>query len=151
MISLSSDITDNKGSRAECGWVFFDRDCGVCILLAKRFRNVLGKRGYGLAALQDPRAASLLAIPREEMMREMRVVTADGGRYGGADAIIYLAGLIWWAWPLYAAASIPGAGPILAAGYRWFAAHRHCSARGCAVETKDQRDNFTTEARGETK
>jgi len=151
MISLSSDITDTKGSRAEHGWVFFDRDCGVCIRLAQRFRNVLRKRGFGLAALQDPRAASLLAIPHEEILREMRVVTADGGRYGGAEAIIYLAGRIWWAWPLYAAARIPGIGPILDAGYRWFAEHRHCSARECEMVSKDKRNNFTTEARGETK
>src|SRR5580700_3492071 len=98
MISLSSDITDTKGSRAARGWVFFDRDCRVCMRLALRFRGVLAKRGFGLAALQDPRAASLLALPLEEMLREMRVVTTDGGRYGGADAIVYLAGQIWWAW-----------------------------------------------------
>jgi predicted DCC family thiol-disulfide oxidoreductase YuxK len=99
--------------------------------LALRFRGVLAKRGFGLAALQDPRAASLLALPLEEMLREMRVVTTDGGRYGGADAIVYLAGQIWWAWPLYAAAHLPGVRWALALGYRWFAAHRRCSADGC--------------------
>jgi predicted DCC family thiol-disulfide oxidoreductase YuxK len=151
MISLSSDITDTKGSRAKCGWVFFDRDCGVCIRLAQRFRNVLRKRGFGLAALQDPRAASLLAIPEEEMLREMRVVTADGGRYGGADAIVYLAGRIWWAWPLYLSARVPGVQKLLEAGYQWFAAHRHCSSIGCKVATADRGQDFRTAAKGDAK
>ena len=152
MISLSTDMTDTKGSRAKCGWVFFDRDCGVCIRLAQRFRSTLAKRGFGLAALQDPRAASLLALPPEEMLREMRVVTANGERFGGADAIVYLAGRIWWAWPLYAAAWVPGVQQLLAAGYQWFAEHRHCSSNECAVGKKDglknDRQDFTLEARG---
>ena len=78
MISLTSEITDTKGSRAENGWVFFDRECEICTRLAHRFRGILAKRGFGLAALQDPRAASLLSIPPEEMLREIRVLTTDG-------------------------------------------------------------------------
>jgi len=128
MISLISDMTDAKGSRAESGWVLFDRECAMCVRMANRYRGALKKRGFGLAALQDPRAASLLRVPEEHLLDEMRVVTADGGVYGGADAIVLLAGRIWWAWPLYAAARWLGARPILRRGYRWVAEHRHCSA-----------------------
>lgn len=131
MISLSSELTDTKGSRAANGWVFFDRDCLICRRLALRFRATLATRGFGLAALQDPRVAALLALPQEEMLREMRVVTAEGTMYGGADAIVYLAGQIWWAWPLYVVGRWPSVRRLLVAGYEWFAAHRHCSAAGC--------------------
>jgi predicted DCC family thiol-disulfide oxidoreductase YuxK len=133
MISLSAEMTDTKGRHAARGWVFFDRDCSICTSLARRFRCTLEKRGFGLAALQDPRVAALLGLPPEELLREMRVITSEGEIYSGAEAIVYLAGQIWWAWPLFAAARIPGVSRILDAGYRWFADHRPCSSGTCSL------------------
>jgi predicted DCC family thiol-disulfide oxidoreductase YuxK len=133
MISLSAEMTDTKGRHAARGWVFFDRDCRVCTSLARRFRRTFEKRGFGLAALQDPRVAALLALPSEELLREMRVITCEGEIHGGAEAIVYLAGQIWWAWPLFAAARIPGVPRILDACYRWFADHRPCSSGTCSL------------------
>ena len=126
-------MTDAKGSRVERGWVFFDRDCKICTATARRFRGPLEARGFGLAALQDPRASALLRIPEAQTLEEMRMVTSDGKLYGGADAIIYLARRIWWAWPLYAAARWLGARPLMVRGYRRFAAHRKCLPAGCEV------------------
>jgi predicted DCC family thiol-disulfide oxidoreductase YuxK len=104
--------------------------------------GALARRGFGLAALQDPRAASLLSIPPEEMLREMRVLTTEGALYGGANAILFLAGRIWWAWPVYFAGRLPGCDWLLDAGYRWLAAHRRCSRQGCKqgceLEAKSQ-------------
>jgi predicted DCC family thiol-disulfide oxidoreductase YuxK len=137
MISLSAEMTDTKGRRAVRGWILFDRDCGICTSLARRFRRTFEERGFGLAALQDPRVAALLALPPELLLREMRVVTNDGLIYGGADAIVYLARKVWWAWPLFAAAQIPGVPRILDAGYRWFADHRPCSSGTCQVARKN--------------
>ncbi len=134
MISLSSEITDHKGRRARSGWVFFDAQCPFCVSLVRRFRPVLEPRGYGLAALQDPRVPELLGLPPEELLREMRLLTSDGNQYGGADALIYLAGKIWWAWPVYAAAHLPGARPALRAAYRWFAARRSCLNGLCTLK-----------------
>ena len=124
-------MTDRKGRRAACGWVFFDGDCEVCQSLARRFRSTLEKRGFGLAPLQDPRVAALLALPASALLQEMRVLTPAGEVLGGAQAITFLAGKIWWAWPLHAVARVPGMQSLLRAGYRWFADHRHCSR--CAV------------------
>jgi len=139
MISLSSEMTDAKGSHALRGWVFFDRDCSVCTSLARRFRRTLEKRGFGLAALRDPRVKDLLAVPPEDLLKEMRVATADGKIYGGADAVVFLARQIWWAWPLFAAAKLPGAPWILDACYRWFADHRTCVSGLCSVSPKKRR------------
>ncbi|HEV2523146.1 MAG TPA: DUF393 domain-containing protein [Candidatus Acidoferrales bacterium] len=133
MISLSSEITDIKGRRAARGWVFFDRDCRVCTSLARRFRRTLEKRGFGLAALQDPRVQALLNLPPADLLREMRVASAEGKMLGGAEAVIYLARQIWWAWPLFAAAQLPGILPLLDAAYRWFADHRACASGMCSV------------------
>jgi predicted DCC family thiol-disulfide oxidoreductase YuxK len=132
MISLSAEMTDTKGKRAPRGWVFFHRDCTTCTALARRFRRTLEKRGFGLASLQDPRVAALLDLAPDQLLREMRVVTSEGGIRGGAEAIVYLAGQIWWAWPLFAAARIPFISRILDAGYRWFADHRPCSSGTCS-------------------
>lgn len=137
MISLSSEITDTKGSQAVRGWICFDRDCPVCAALVRRFRPVLEKRGFGFAALQDPRVQALLDLPAGELLREMRVAASDGQIYGGAGAVVYLARQIWWAWPLCAVAKLPGVPRILEACYRWFAGHRTCSSGSCSVSGND--------------
>jgi predicted DCC family thiol-disulfide oxidoreductase YuxK len=149
MISLSSEMTDTKGRHASRGWVFFDRDCSVCTSLARRLRRPLETRGFGLAALQDPRVQAHLALPPEDLLREMRVATADGKIYGGAQGIVYLARQIWWAWPLYAAAKLPGALRILDACYRWFADHRTCASGFCAISRKSSRHDVLRDPKGE--
>ena len=133
MISLITELTDAKGIRASHGLVFFDRECRICTSLARRSRRLLAKRGFALAALQDPRAADFLNLPPGELLREMRVATADGKVFGGAGAIVYLAGQIWWTWPLAAAARVPGAMRFLDYAYRRFADHRSCISGSCAI------------------
>jgi predicted DCC family thiol-disulfide oxidoreductase YuxK len=136
MISLSAEMTDTKGKHAERGWICFDRDCTICTSLARRFRGTFQKRGFGLAALQDPRVAAVLALPPDQLLREMRVVTTIGEIHGGAEAIVYLAKQVWWAWPFFAAAHIPGVSQILDVCYRWVADHRPCSSGMCSVAQK---------------
>jgi predicted DCC family thiol-disulfide oxidoreductase YuxK len=149
MISLSSEMTDAKGSRTSRGWVFFDHDCPVCTALARRFRRPLEKLGFGLAGLQDPRVQALLSLPPEELLREMRVATVEGKIYGGPEAVLFLARQIWWAWPIYAAAKLPGVPRILNAGYRWFANHRTCSSGKCSVAVKGGQKGLHENPKGE--
>jgi predicted DCC family thiol-disulfide oxidoreductase YuxK len=129
MISLISEITDRKGRRA-AGWIFYDGDCELCQSFARRFCSTLQKRGFGLASLQDPRVATLLGLAPNLLLREIRVLTAEGQLLGGAQAVTFLAGKIWWAWPVHAAAKLPGMRPLLRVVYRWVADHRHCSNCG---------------------
>jgi len=140
MISLSAEMTDTKGRHAERGWICFDRDCTFCTSVARRFRRTFEKHGFGLAALQDPRVAALLALPPDQLLREMRVVTTTGEIHGGAEAIVYLAKQVWWAWPFFAAAHIPGVSQILDVCYRWVADHRPCS-RPCSANACSVRKN----------
>jgi predicted DCC family thiol-disulfide oxidoreductase YuxK len=100
-------------------------------------RCTLESRGFGLAALQDPRVQELLNLPPGDMLREMRVATAEGEIFGGAAAIVYLSRQIWWAWPLYAASRLPGAMRLLDGAYRWFANHRTCVSGRCALPMRD--------------
>lgn len=123
-------MTDAKGRRA-VGWACFDADCSFCTAWARRLRRTLEARGYGLAPLQSPRVRALLNLNEQDLLREMRLVTSDGAVLGGADALLHLAQGIWWAWPLYALARLPGMHRVLDHGYRWFAARRHCTSRSC--------------------
>jgi predicted DCC family thiol-disulfide oxidoreductase YuxK len=151
MISLSSEMTDSKGRNASRGWIFFDRDCRICTSLAARFCSTFEKRGFGLAALQDARVSSLLGIPPDQLLREMRVITTDTKLYSGAEAVVFLAKQIWWAYPFYLAAQLPGMQPILRTGYRWFADHRNCSSGTCSVARKNSRNDSLEHSKGESR
>lgn len=131
MISLISELTDAKGRSAARGWVFFDAGCSFCSAWARHLHGTLTARGFGLAPLQSPRVRALLNLPEHELLREMRLLMPDGNVLGGADALIYLAQNIWWAWPVYALAHLPGMRGLLLSAYRWFAARRHCLASTC--------------------
>ncbi len=73
----------------------------------------------------------MLALPAGELLTEMRALTPDGRVFGGGDAVIWLAKGIWWAWPLYALAQLPGMRAALRAAYRWVAARRSCPGGAC--------------------
>ena len=133
MISLISELTDAKGRSASRGWVFFDAGCPFCSAWARRVHATLESRGFGLAPLQSARVRALLNLPEHELLREMRLLTPDGNVLGGADALIYLARNIWWAWPVYALSQLPAVRSLLLAAYRWFAARRHCLTQTCEV------------------
>ncbi len=125
-------MTDSKGRRARAGWLFFDADCSFCTALARRMARILVPRGFALAPLQDPRVADLLGLPEQELLREMRVLTAEGKHYGGADAVVFLARQVWWAWPLVPLTQLPGVMLIFRAAYRWISTKRSCSSNTCA-------------------
>jgi predicted DCC family thiol-disulfide oxidoreductase YuxK len=144
MISLISEITDRKGRRA-AEWVFYDGECELCQSLARRFGSTLQKRGFGLAPLQDPRVAALLGLAPSQLLQEMRVLTGEGQVLGGAQAVTFLAGRIWWAWPVHAAAKLPGMQPLLRVVYRWVADHRHCSSCSVGRTAKNRSSNLGTE------
>lgn len=124
-------MTDSKGRKARRGWIFVDGDCAFCMAMARRLQPVLEPRGFALATLQDPRAREQLSLPDQQLLAELRLLTNDGRQFGGADAIIYLARHIWWAWPLYAAAHLPGVRQLSRLAYRYIAARRHCLSRTC--------------------
>jgi predicted DCC family thiol-disulfide oxidoreductase YuxK len=127
MISLASEFTDGKGRHAR-GWLFFDAECGFCTRIARWLAPILQRRGLAVAPLQDPRVGALLGLSGAELLREMRVLLADGRQYGGADAAVALAREIWWGRPLVWLAKFPGMRGLLRSGYRSIAANRSCAA-----------------------
>jgi predicted DCC family thiol-disulfide oxidoreductase YuxK len=107
------------------GWVFYDARCALCSASAARFRRALARRGFRL-------------VP-SGLWPEMRLLTADGHTLGGADAVLYLARRILWAWPVWALAQLPGMQRVYRAAYRWIAAHRYCLSGACALPPQTTR------------
>ena len=118
------------------GWVCYDTDCAFCQRWASRAQELLARRGWHLAPLQAKWVRQKLGLTEGEIPDEMKLLAADGRILGGADAAICLARSIWWAWPFYALAQLPGAKPILRAAYRHVAKNRHCFGGHCGIPGK---------------
>lgn len=132
MITLVDEITDRKGRQAR-GWLFFDAECEFCRRIARWLAPILGRRGLGVAPLQDPRVGALLGMPRNELLKELRFLSGNGTNCGGASAVLAVAREIWWTRPLVWLAAAPGMMPAMVAAYKWTAAKRGCNARACNV------------------
>ena len=57
------------------------------------------------------------ALPEDAPLVEMKILLRDGEIYGGADALVEIARAIWWLWPLFIFAQIPGAKALLRKTY----------------------------------
>lgn len=114
------------------GEVFYDAECSLCTGWAYRFERTLAKRGFGLATLQ-----SRIPAPARPLT-EMRLKLTDGRELGGADALVEITRRIWWAYPLWLIAKIPGGMPLFRAGYRVLAANRHCFNGGCLIPARNK-------------
>ena len=110
------------------GWILFDGECSLCRNAARRFTPFLRRHHFDVVPLQTPWVRERLGMSDEELLSEMRLLTAAGLVRGGADALIGIAWQIWWARPLAWCARLPLIGPALRRAYRWMARHRHCLA-----------------------
>lgn len=133
MLSLASEFTDAKSRHAR-GWMFFDADCKFCARFARWIAPALRRRGMELAPLQDPRVSALLGLSRNELLRALRLVFADGRQFAGADTVLALAHEIGWARPIAWFAEIPGATRLLHWVYARIAARRGCPCALCFLE-----------------
>lgn len=137
-----TETTDNNSSR---GWVFIDGDCPLCVSTTERLAPLFNRLGLDVATQQTPWVRERLGLQEGEPLTEVYVLSADGTLFGGADAVMYVARQIWWAWPLYLISRLPGAMFILSAIYRRIAANRSCISGVC-----HRRPRGTSESRPES-
>jgi predicted DCC family thiol-disulfide oxidoreductase YuxK len=131
MISVHTETTEKVR-----GWVLYDADCQVCCRWAGCAHELLARRGWHLAPLQAGWARKKLDLKEGEPMLEMKMLIADGQILGGADALVRITRSIWWAWPLFLLAQIPGCKPVLRAVYRGIARNRYCLGGRCVLPPK---------------
>jgi predicted DCC family thiol-disulfide oxidoreductase YuxK len=142
MISELTEMTEAAEVVPFRGWIFYDLDCGVCRDLALHFEHLFGKRGFHFEPLQRQWVQDRLQLTPEQALEEMRVLTADGQIFGGADAVIFLARQIWWAAAFASIARVPAVHALLDRGYRWAAAHRTCAINRAATPSLPARTRW---------
>ena len=124
------------------GWILFDEDCSFCRDLALRFEQPFARRGFHFEPLQHEWIRERLNLTQEQALEEMRVLTADGQVFGGADAVIFLARQLWWAQPLASIARVSFIHALLDRAYRWVAGHRSCATNRVAQPTLPARTRW---------
>jgi predicted DCC family thiol-disulfide oxidoreductase YuxK len=118
------------------GVVLYDGECGFCSRWVEYWAGTLGRHGFEIASLDEPWVAERLKMPQEELLTDIRLLTAGGELISGADVYLYVTRRIWWAWPFYAIFSLPGFNRLIQVGYRWFARNRYCVSHACKLEPR---------------
>jgi len=108
------------------GWILYDADCPMCRDQMKRFAKTFTSRGFAFAPLQ-------LGLKPGQRPTEMRLRTIDGRDFGGADAVLHLAGFVRWGRPLRWFAKLPGGKKVLRRIYREIACRRSCDNGACLL------------------
>jgi predicted DCC family thiol-disulfide oxidoreductase YuxK len=115
------------------GWILYDGECGFCFRWVHLWQNVVERRGFALKDLQCASADGSLEISPENLLDDLLILTPSGKVETGADAYLFVARQIWWAWLFYAVFSLPGFNWILWRGYRWFNRNRYRISRHCPL------------------
>jgi predicted DCC family thiol-disulfide oxidoreductase YuxK len=115
------------------GWILYDGGCGFCYRWVHFWSKVVEPRGFAIKDLQSALAEGLLQIPQGGLLDDIRVLTCSGKLQSGADAYLYVARRIWWAWPFYVIFSLPGLNWILWRGYKWFNRNRYRISSHCSL------------------
>lgn len=127
-------------SSAFRGWILFDSDCSSCAASARRFKQTFRRRGFLFLPLQTKWVLKRLGLKPGAPLEQMHVLTSDGRDIAGADAVIFLARQIWWAWPIARVGQLRRLKSLLDRAYRWVAAHRGrghlrcCAAKAPLIE-----------------
>jgi predicted DCC family thiol-disulfide oxidoreductase YuxK len=133
-------VPSKNGQTPREGWILYDGTCGFCFRWVHFWEPIVRRRGFGIKDLQSASAEGSLDIPAENLLDDIRVLTAQGELHSGADAYLYVARRVWWAWPLYALFSLPGFRWLLHMGYRWFNQNRYRISRACPLPPAAERD-----------
>ena len=129
-------MNPRPNSAAPAGWILYDGDCGFCRKWVRRFAGVLGRRGFGVAPLQSDWVRAELQLSEAELVRDFRLLRANGTQLCGAEVYRAITRQIWWAWPVYLFSITPGLRGVFDWGYRTFAANRHRLSSTCGLNNR---------------
>jgi predicted DCC family thiol-disulfide oxidoreductase YuxK len=128
-----------NSSAPKNGWILYDGSCGFCFWWVHFWERVVAKRGFALKDLQTALADGIIAISKDRLLDDIRVLDADGRLISGADGYLHVARKIWWAWPFYALFSQTGFRQIMEAAYRWFNRNRFRVSKYCRLPERGAR------------
>jgi len=128
--STASTVADVESI---AGWVLYDGGCGFCSWWVPRWERTLARRSFRIASLQTPWVRERVRMDDAELLKDIRLLLADGTRLDGADVYRHVMRRIWWARPVAFFASLPGLRRLFDGGYRAFARHRLGVSRACGL------------------
>ena len=132
-MSVPSSVDPRPSAR---GVVLYDGQCGFCSRWVQHWARTLTRHGFEIASLDEPWVAGKLQMQHEELLADIRLLTAEGQLISGADVYLYVTRRIWWAWPFYAIFSLPGFNRLIHVGYRWFARNRLHISHACKLQPR---------------
>ncbi len=128
--------TEHRIETAPSGLVLYDGECRFCVSSVRRLSPVLKRAGFDFKPLQavSGDCPELEAETTDPAFRfdSMIVVTADGRRLQTAEAVVYLAGKIWWARPVCWIARWPRGMGLVGWFYKRIAENRYCLQGICS-------------------
>ena len=127
---------DSTSSLRPTGWILYDDSCGLCRRWIPFWEKPLQRRGFAIAPLQAEWVRDKLSLDDAALLRDLRLLLADGRLISGADVYRYAMRRIWWAWPLYLFSVTPGFRRLFDAGYRKFANNRFRVSLVCGLAGK---------------
>lgn len=113
--------------------IFYDATCGLCTGTIGRWQKTLQRAGFALEPLQGDHARSVLHFSGNAIPDEMKLQTTQGDILGGVDALLHIARRIWWCWPIWMVAQVPGVKGIFGMIYRRIARRRHKLSGVCQI------------------
>ena len=130
---MSRPVQQPESIAPRKGWILYDGECGFCSRWVHFWKKTVESRGFFLKDLQSARAQGMLKIPPESLLDDVLILTPQKNLERGADAYLFVARQIWWAWPFHALFGLPGFRWILGQGYRWFNRNRYLVSRHCTL------------------
>jgi predicted DCC family thiol-disulfide oxidoreductase YuxK len=110
--------------------VIYDGKCGFCQQQMRKLDGWDKDGQLAYVSLHDPKVAEGWPdLNKDDLMREICVVSKDGGRFQGADAFRYISSQLRALWPVSLAMRIPWSMPIWRFLYRRFARQRYWLSR----------------------
>lgn len=140
---MTLKVNEAESAPPREGLILYDGQCGFCFRWVHFWKKVVEPRGFAIKDLQTASAEGILQVPNENLLDDIRIVARDGKLASGANAYLYVARRIWWAWPLDAIFSLPGFSWMLWRGYKWFNRNRYRISRHCPLpEANASQRNF---------
>jgi predicted DCC family thiol-disulfide oxidoreductase YuxK len=115
--------------------IFYDGRCGLCSAGARRWQRVLALRGWTFTAMQTPWVRHRLGLGEgESAADEIAIVTAEDRVLHGVEALLHVAGTVWWLWPVYLAGQVAPIRRMLGWGYGLVARNRYRIGGRCELK-----------------
>ena len=120
--------------------VLYDSECNFCTASIETLRRLDGRQRLRFVSLHDPIVQlEYPDLTYDQLIAEMWVISYDGRRFGGADAMRYLSRRLPILFPLAPLLHIPFSMPLWRWMYRFIARNRYriagrkCSNGACRI------------------